>query len=62
MTQQLQFSVSDGIARIVLNRPQRMNAFNFEMIDAWTVANDVDDAAGGQIRYAADWLSRYRAR
>jgi hypothetical protein len=33
-----------------------------DRIREWTVANDVDDAAGGQIRYAADWLTRYRAR
>jgi len=38
MTDQLKFSVADGIARILLNRPERMNAFNFEMIDAWTAA------------------------
>jgi len=38
MTDNLKFSVEDGIARIVLNRPERMNAFTFEMIDAWTEA------------------------
>ncbi|HZP87491.1 MAG TPA: enoyl-CoA hydratase-related protein [Burkholderiales bacterium] len=38
MTEQLEFSVTDGIAKIVLNRPERMNAFTFEMIDAWTQA------------------------
>ncbi len=38
MTEQLLFSVTDGIARITLNRPERMNAFTFEMIDAWTAA------------------------
>ncbi len=35
MSEHLQFSVLDGIARIVLNRPERMNAFTFGMIDAW---------------------------
>jgi 2-(1,2-epoxy-1,2-dihydrophenyl)acetyl-CoA isomerase len=35
MTDNLRFTVTDGIARIVLNRPERMNAFTFEMIDAW---------------------------
>lgn len=47
MTDQLQFSVDDGIARIVLNRPERLNAFNFAMIDAWAAALDrcrTDDA------------------
>jgi len=47
MTDQLQFSVDDGIARIVLNRPERLNAFNFAMIDAWVAALDrcrTDDA------------------
>ncbi|HKH97186.1 MAG TPA: enoyl-CoA hydratase-related protein [Beijerinckiaceae bacterium] len=38
MTDQLRFSVDDGIGRIVLNRPERMNAFTFEMIDAWRAA------------------------
>ena len=38
MTDQLKFSVDDGIGRIVLNRPERMNAFTFEMIDAWLAA------------------------
>jgi 2-(1,2-epoxy-1,2-dihydrophenyl)acetyl-CoA isomerase len=38
MTDQLKFSVDDGIARIVLDRPERMNAFTFEMIDAWRAA------------------------
>ena len=38
MTDQLKFSVDDGIGRIVLNRPDRMNAFTFEMIDAWRAA------------------------
>ncbi len=35
MADNLKFSVADGIARIVLDRPERMNAFTFEMIDAW---------------------------
>jgi len=38
MTDQLKYSVDDGIGRIVLNRPERMNAFTFEMIDAWRAA------------------------
>jgi len=38
MSEQLLFSVTEGIARITLNRPERMNAFTFEMIDAWTAA------------------------
>lgn len=38
MTDQLQFSVDEGIAKIVLNRPERLNAFNFAMIDAWVAA------------------------
>ncbi|MCC7548715.1 MAG: enoyl-CoA hydratase/isomerase family protein [Burkholderiales bacterium] len=47
MTEQLQFSVDEGIARIVLNRPERLNAFNFAMIDAWVAALErcrTDDA------------------
>ncbi len=38
MTEHLKFSITDGIARIVLDRPERMNAFTFEMIDAWLAA------------------------
>ncbi len=38
MTERLKFSIAEGIARIVLDRPERMNAFTFEMIDAWTAA------------------------
>jgi 2-(1,2-epoxy-1,2-dihydrophenyl)acetyl-CoA isomerase len=38
MTDHLKFSIDDGIARIVLDRPERMNAFTFAMIDAWTAA------------------------
>jgi len=34
----LNFTISDGVARIVLNRPERMNAFTFAMIDAWAAA------------------------
>jgi 2-(1,2-epoxy-1,2-dihydrophenyl)acetyl-CoA isomerase len=38
MTDNLRFSIDEGIARIVLDRPERMNAFTFEMIDAWVEA------------------------
>jgi enoyl-CoA hydratase/carnithine racemase len=38
MTEHLKFSVADGIAKIVLDRPDRRNAFTFAMIDAWTSA------------------------
>jgi len=38
MSDQLRFSVDEGIAKIVLNRPERLNAFNFAMIDAWVAA------------------------
>jgi enoyl-CoA hydratase/carnithine racemase len=38
MSEHLTFSVADGIARIVLNRAERMNAFTFGMIDAWHAA------------------------
>ena len=38
MTENLRFSVAEGVARIVLDRPERMNAFTFEMIDTWTAA------------------------
>ena len=38
MTDQLHFTVNEGVAKIVLNRVERMNAFTFEMIEAWTAA------------------------
>jgi len=38
MSGQLKFSIAEGVARIVLDRPERMNAFTFEMIDAWAAA------------------------
>ena len=34
----LLFAVSDGVATITLNRPERKNAFTFPMIEAWTAA------------------------
>lgn len=47
MTEHLKFSIADGIAKIVLDRPERMNAFTFEMINAWLAALQqcrIDDA------------------
>jgi enoyl-CoA hydratase/carnithine racemase len=38
MTENLKFSVEDGIATILLDRVERMNAFTFEMIEVWTEA------------------------
>ena len=43
----LEFSVEDGIGTILLNRPERRNAFTFEMVDEWaeivrTVRTDDD--------------------
>lgn len=38
MTPQLKFSIDGGIGRITLDRVERMNAFTFEMIDAWVEA------------------------
>jgi 2-(1,2-epoxy-1,2-dihydrophenyl)acetyl-CoA isomerase len=38
MAEGLEFTVEDGIARITLDRQARMNAFTFEMIDAWAEA------------------------
>jgi len=37
-TPDLRFDIHDRIATITLNRPERMNAFTFEMIDAWAAA------------------------
>lgn len=38
MTANLRFEIEDRIATITLDRPERKNAFTFEMIDAWTAA------------------------
>jgi enoyl-CoA hydratase/carnithine racemase len=38
MSDNLRFEIADRIATITLDRPERMNAFTFEMIDAWTAA------------------------
>lgn len=40
MTDNLKFTVEDGIGWILLDRAERMNAFTFEMIDAWRDALD----------------------
>jgi enoyl-CoA hydratase/carnithine racemase len=47
MSSNLTYSVEEGIGRIVLDRVERMNAFTFEMIDAWRdalVSARTDDA------------------
>lgn len=38
MSGHLKFTVEDGVGTILLDRPDRMNAFTFEMIEAWTEA------------------------
>jgi enoyl-CoA hydratase/carnithine racemase len=38
MTEHLRFEIADRVATITLDRPERMNAFTFEMIDAWAAA------------------------
>jgi enoyl-CoA hydratase/carnithine racemase len=38
VSEHLKFSIEDGIATILLDRQERMNAFTFEMIAAWTEA------------------------
>ena len=38
MIENLRFSIEDRVATITLDRPERMNAFTFEMIDAWVEA------------------------
>lgn len=38
MSDQLELDVHEAIATITLNRPERLNAFTMEMIDAWAAA------------------------
>ena len=38
MTDTIRYEVADRIATITLNRPDRMNAFTWEMVDAWAAA------------------------
>ena len=38
MTGELDYTVADKVATIVLRRPEKMNAFTFPMIDAWVAA------------------------
>jgi enoyl-CoA hydratase/carnithine racemase len=40
MSESLKFATADGVATITLNRPERMNAFTWEMLDAWAAALD----------------------
>jgi enoyl-CoA hydratase/carnithine racemase len=35
MTEELKYEVAQGVATITLNRPEAMNAFSGEMLDAW---------------------------
>ncbi|HEX6843196.1 MAG TPA: enoyl-CoA hydratase [Stellaceae bacterium] len=38
MSETIRYEVADRVATITLNRPERMNAFTWEMTDAWAAA------------------------
>lgn len=38
MSEVLLFEVRDGVARLTLNRPERLNAFDAELAEAWALA------------------------
>ncbi len=38
MSEELKFEVKDGIGTITLNRPEKLNAFTPDMLDAWLAA------------------------
>lgn len=38
MSDLLKYEIADGVATITLNRPEKMNAFTGEMLDAWLAA------------------------
>jgi enoyl-CoA hydratase/carnithine racemase len=38
MSENLEFTVEAGVAKILMNRPERLNAFTFDMIERWTAA------------------------
>ncbi|MFE2774300.1 enoyl-CoA hydratase/isomerase family protein [Microbacterium resistens] len=40
MTDPIRFAVEDGMARLTLNRPQRLNAFDAELAHAWAEATE----------------------
>lgn len=46
MSDLLKYEIADGVATITLNRPEKMNAFTGEMLDAWLVA--LEDARTNQ--------------
>ncbi len=53
----LEYTVENGVGTILLNRPERKNAFTVEMVDTWAeilVAARTDDSVGAIVLTGAD--------
>src|SRR5439155_697718 len=65
MTEHLRFEIADRIATITLDRPERIHARTYEMIDAWAAAlllslqNDAVRLVGAAKRLELFWTADF---